>query len=110
MEITAKDQELFKLYTGGELFGGVTTGTPYDRNNPRSFNTVMRNYEPNKANTFLNGIVDLRRFSNIYLTSDNLSNFTVIGPRGQANISNRYLVSDIMEQLYTIILQNDTIT
>lgn len=88
MEITTKNQELFKLYTDGEQIDGATTVTPYDRNNPTSFNTVISNYDPNKANTFTSGMVDLRIFSNVYLTSDDVSTFTVIGPQGQANIIN----------------------
>lgn len=88
MEITSQNQESFNIYSGRELFEGVTTVTPHDTNGPNTWNALIRNYKPNKANTFAGGIIDLRRFSNIDLTRNHLSCFTVIGLRGQARIIN----------------------
>lgn len=64
--ITSKNQELFKIHTDTQLFGGVTTVTPYDKNNPKTFNTVISKYKQNEAGTFVSGVVDLRIVSNIY--------------------------------------------
>lgn len=52
----------------------------------KSLNMVISNYETNSGGKFISGIVDLRRFSRHYLTSDEVSHFTALGPRGQANI------------------------
>lgn len=38
---------------------------------------------------FMGGIVDLRRFSNTHLTSDNRSSCTTVGPKCQANMINK---------------------
>ena len=38
------------------------------------------------SRTFTSGIVDLRRFHNIYISSANLSSFKTLGPRGESNI------------------------
>lgn len=87
MEITTNNNELLNIRIQRELFDGVETGTPCNRNNLNTFNTVIRNYETTCVEQFISGLVDLRGCSNLYLTIGNLSNFTVMGPRGQANVS-----------------------
>lgn len=89
MAIPAKNTESFNIYTDRELVGGVTTVTPYDKINPNSFNAVISQYEPSKANTLISGVVDLRRFTNMCLKSDSASMFTGIGPRGQADVTKK---------------------
>lgn len=67
MEMTTKNKDLSQLSTDRELFEGVITVTPYDKNNPKSFNTVISNCEQNKADTFISGIVDLRGFLSMHV-------------------------------------------
>lgn len=78
MEITTKNKELFKIYTDRELVDGVLMHNPYDIDHPKTCRAVIRNYEPHYADKLTSGIVGLRRFTNIDLTRDSLSKFTVI--------------------------------
>lgn len=63
MDITTKSKELFNIYTRRELFDGVLTHIPYDRNNPKSSNTGISNYKPNDADKLTSGVADLSRCS-----------------------------------------------
>ena len=45
------------------------------------------------SRTFTSGIVDLRRFHNIYISSANLSSFKTLGPRGESNITKKVPVT-----------------
>ena len=78
-----------KLFTDEELKGlSLWSGESYNPSNLMSGNEVLGNYTTQQytSTTFQSGIVDLRRFHNIYLSSANLSNFNTLGPRGESNI------------------------
>jgi hypothetical protein len=53
-----------------------------------SANEVLGNYttQSETGPLFKSGIVDLRRYHNVYISSGNLSSFKTLGPRGESNI------------------------
>ena len=89
LSITAEPQSEVKLFTDVELIGiNDWSGPAYDASNVMSANEVLGNYTTQvfTSTTFKSGIVDLRRFHNLYMTSANLSSFQTLGPRGESNI------------------------
>ena len=93
-----------KIFTDEELKGlSDWSGVSYNPSNLMSTNEVLGNYQTQQytSKTFQSGIVDLRRFHNIYLSSANLSNFNTLGPRGESNIIKKIPVTT--EYGFTII-------
>ena len=104
ISIESESQSEIKLFTDDELKGlNFWSGVPYNATNLRSANEVLGNYttQINTEQTFQSGIVDLRRFHNIYISSPNLSNFNTLGPRGESNIIKKVPVNT--EYGFTII-------
>ena len=68
----------------------------------RSANEVIGNYiTRSPVTSFETGIVDLRRYHNIYISSPNLSSFSTLGPRGEGSIIKKIPVTT--EYGFTII-------
>ena len=78
LSITAEPQSELKLFTDDELKGANDwTGPAFSSSDLRSANEILGNYTAQSmtSRTFTSGIVDLRRFHNIYISSANLSSF-----------------------------------
>ena len=76
LSITAEPQREVKLFTDDELKGANDwTGPAFSSSDLRSPNEILGNYTAQSITTqsFTSGIVDLRRFHNIYTSSANLS-------------------------------------
>lgn len=69
-----------------ELLNPNSPSFDYTRSDPKSVNTVVSKHRIIEVGKFVSGIVDLRRYSNIYSTSANLGNLQTRGPTGQCNI------------------------
>jgi hypothetical protein len=88
--ITAADT--CKIFTDKELIMGspVWTGVALNINNLNSINEILTNTIPSQGATVYTGIVDLRRYHNLYISSPNISSFTSMGARGESNIIKKY--------------------
>ena len=72
-----------------------------------STHELLGNYtaQSQTARTLRSGIVDLRRFQNVYISSANLSSFKALGPRGKSNIILKFLLQlNTVLQYLTILL------
>lgn len=87
MEITTTNSSNLKIETAGALLNCANIRQPYDKTEPQSFNTMVSNHEDHSLTKLSSGIVDVRRSSNIYLTNDDRSLFTVLGPCGRQPIT-----------------------
>jgi hypothetical protein len=88
--LKASENHIIKIYTDEELnailkgesnWTGITTFSEL-----RSINDILTNTIPNQDNEIFTGLIDLRRYSNLYITSSNLSSYSVLGSNGQSNI------------------------
>lgn len=89
ISIQAESQSEIKLFTDDELKGvNDWSGPAYNPNDLMSANEILGNFttQYTTSQTFQSGIVDLRRISNVYISSANLSSFNTLGPRGECNI------------------------
>ena len=89
LSITAEPQSEVKLFTDDELKGlSDWSGPAYDPSNLMSANYLMSSYTTQfqTSQTFKSGIVDLRSFHNVCISSPNLSSFKTLGPRGETDI------------------------
>jgi hypothetical protein len=105
--ITAADT--CKIFTDKELIMGspVWTGTALNTNNLNSINEILTNTIPAQAITIYTGIVDLRRYHNLYISSPNISSFTSMGARGESNIIKKIPVtSDYGSIIYDNVVAN----
>ena len=82
------------------------SGPAFNSNDLMSANELLGNYttQSQTARTFKSGIVDLRRFHNVYISSANLSSFKTLGPRGESNLIKRFLLQQNTVLQYLIIL------
>ena len=69
------------------------TGSAYDTLDLKSMNEMLNNMVSNYGPSVSTGLIDLRRHFNLYLSSSTLSNYTVLGPRGECNIVKKTLVT-----------------
>ena len=82
LSITAESQNELRLFTDDGLKGANDwTGPACNSSDLRSANELLGNYTalPMTAQAFKSGIVDLRRFHNVYMNSANLSSFKTLG-------------------------------
>ena len=89
LSTTAESQSELNLFIDDELKGiNDWSGPAFTSNDLMSANELLGNYTAQSltAQTFKSGIVDLRRFHNVYIFSANLSSFKTLGPRGASNI------------------------
>ena len=80
-----------KLFTDEELtqssIYNIWEGSTCNNQQLRPANEVIGNYiTRSPVTSFETGIVDLRRYHNIYISSPNLSSFSTLGPRGGGSI------------------------
>jgi hypothetical protein len=71
------------------VFGTGVFSVSYDESKLKlSITAELCNYtaQSQTARTFKSGIVDLRRFHDVYISSANLSSFQTLGSRGESNI------------------------
>ena len=85
-----------KLFTDEELtqssIYNIWEGPTFNNQQLRSANEVIGNYiTRTPVTSFETGIVDLRRYHNIYISSPNLSSFSTLGPRGEGSIIKKFL-------------------
>ena len=95
-----------KLFTDEELtqssIYNIWDGPTFNNQQLRSANEVIGNYiTRTPVTSFETGIVDLRRYHNIYISSPNLSSFSTLGPRGEGSIIKKIPVTT--EYGFTII-------
>ncbi len=103
---TTKDK--VKIFTDKEIYYSTDWDGPnFDHNNLQSANGIITNVTPQYAQNILTGIVDLRRYHNIYISSSNLSSFTTLGPLGQNNIIKKVpITSDYGSVIYDNVVAN----
>ena len=105
LTISENTGKTVKLFTDQELQSansGGWTGTGFASGDLRSMNELVGNYTAKQpAASFETGIVDLRRYHNIYISSPNLSSFSTLGPRGEGSIIKKIPVTT--EYGFTII-------
>ena len=105
LTITENTGKSVKLFTDQELKSanaGGWTGVGFNASNLQSINELVGNYTAKQhATSFETGIVDLRRYHNIYISSPNLSSFSTLGPRGEGSIIKKIPVTT--EYGFTII-------
>ena len=92
LSITAESQSEFRTFTDDEhKCLNDWSGPAFNSNDLMSANELLGNYtaQSQTARTFKSGIVDLRRFRNVYMSSASLFSFTTLGPRGESNIIKR---------------------
>jgi hypothetical protein len=97
-----------KIFTDKELiYGDDWEGTALNTNNLNSINEILTNTIPAQAITIYTGIVDLRRYHNLYISSPNISSFTSMGARGESNIIKKIPVtSDYGSIIYDNVVAN----
>ena len=104
---TAEAQSGLKLFTDDELKGANDwSGPAFNSSDLRSAKELSGNYiaQSQIARTFKSGIVDLKRFHNVYISYANLSSFKTLGPRGESNIIKKFLLQQNTGFQYLIIL------
>ena len=84
---TAANTQL-KIFTDAELASGTGgwTGPAYDATDLKSINEVLTIFEPQQANPFKTGIINLARYRNLYISCPTLSDYSTISPSGNYNI------------------------
>ena len=71
----------FVIFTDDSLkTGALGFSVPYDNDNPKSFNDLLRNTGiSTDSSTFTSGFIDLQSVHNIYISSPNLGSHDTIG-------------------------------
>ena len=85
---TGKEVKLFtdEALTQSSIYN-IWEGPTFNNRDLRSANEVIGNYiTRTPVTSFETGIVDLRRYHNIYISSPNLSSFSTLGPRGEGSV------------------------
>ena len=86
-----------RFFTDSELVTGTEWtdygGPAYDKSNLNSANEVFSIFEPQQANIYNTGIVNLMRYRSLYLTYPSLSNFSTLSPNGSSNVIKKIPVS-----------------
>ena len=82
----------FRVYTNKDLKSRFGTA------DPKSTNDILQNHDSNSPvyhqdKTFVSGFLNLLAIRNLYLTSPNLSSYTTLGSKGEANIIKKVPVS-----------------
>jgi len=86
-KISSSDaNKTIRLFTDSELISGVTFGQTYSASDLRSANEVLTIFEPQQANPYFTGIVNLARYRNLYISCTTLSDYSTISPSGNYNI------------------------
>jgi len=103
------DKHLKKIYENN--YNEWDPAQPYDPNHLKSANDILSiNYldvEETANNPFYTGLIDLRRYHNLYITSPNLSSFTTLAPRGLSTVIKKVPVtSDYGTILYDNVVSN----
>ena len=94
LTISCSTLNSFYIYTDYELstqLDGQWNGDTYSSSSPFSCNAILNSTYTksplfNPANPYTSGSLEMLAFRNIYLASPNLSSFTTMGARGEANI------------------------
>lgn len=96
----------FKIFTDDELKNTNNwSGDAYNTDNLLSANEIITNTVPYQGTVVRTGLIDLRRYHNIYITSPNLASFSTLGPRGEGNIIKKVpVVSDYGSIIYNNIV------
>ena len=94
LTISCLSPNTFSIYTDTDLSTKVNnawTGSSYASSSPPSCNDILNSMYSNSpqftsTSSYTSGSLQMLAFRNIYLTSPNLSTFTTLGARGEANI------------------------
>ena len=94
LTISCTSPNTFYIFTDADLSTEVNntwTGSSYSTSAPFSCNDILNSMYSNSpqfssTSPYTSGSLQMLAFRNIYLTSPNLSSFTTIGARGEANI------------------------
>ena len=98
-----------KIYTDGELTDPNLDwhGAPFSPTDLKSANEIFTNSVKKEGQEITTGIIDLRRYHNIYMSSMNLSSFTTMGARGENNIIKKIPVTvDYGNIIYDNVVAN----
>jgi hypothetical protein len=88
-KLTVEDGYTLKLLTDDEVMQIINNEISWlgpEIKEVKSCNDIITNTIPNKAKEIFTGMIDLRRYSNLFITSSNLSAFSTLGPQGESNI------------------------
>ena len=99
--ITCTNPNVFQIFTDKDLATFVNntwTGSSYSASTPFSCNDILNSTftnspQFNSTSSYTSGSLEMLAFRNLYLTSPNLSSFTTMGARGEANIIKKIPVS-----------------
>ena len=94
LTISCTTLNTFYIYTDNDLatkVNGFWNGASYSASTPFSCNDILNSTFDNSPlfdsnNPYTSGALEMLAFRNIYLSSPNLSSFSTIGARGEANI------------------------
>ena len=107
LSITAESQSELNIFTDNELKGiNDWSGPAFNSNDLMSANEILGNYtsQSQTARTFKSGIVDLKRFHNVCMSSAKRPLFKALGPRGESNIIKSIQLQQALALQYLIIL------
>ena len=103
----------FKILTDDELttgLNGTWTGFAYNTASPTSCNDIITNRTNNfcsPINPFISGCLNLQGFRSVYISSSSLTNFNVLGSRGEQNIIKKVVTSSDFGYLIVDNLTSD---
>jgi hypothetical protein len=97
-----------KIFTDEEIKneGHGWTGPLYDKDNLNSANEILTNVVPQNASSINTGLIDLRRYHNLYITSPNISSFSTLSPSGLTVIKKVPVTSDYGTIIYDNVVSN----
>jgi hypothetical protein len=82
------------------------TGPDYDYQNLHSANEIFTNLIPQNASSINTGLIDLRRYHNLYISSPNISSFNTLAPHGLTVIKKVPVTSDYGTIIYDNVVSN----
>jgi hypothetical protein len=82
------------------------TGPDYDYKNLHSANEILTNIVPQQGPSITTGLIDLRRYHNLYITSPNISSFSTLSPTGLTVIKKVPVTSDYGTIIYDNVVSN----
>jgi hypothetical protein len=99
ISITIQAGKTFKILTDAELatqLNGAWTGPSYNPSQPNSCNDIITNRTPytnTNSTPWTSGMLNLQGFRAVYISSSTITNYNVLGPRGETNIIKKVLTS-----------------
>jgi len=103
LKILASEGVMFRIPSDEELLGKIPTTQPWQASNlsgdyTNSINGILRNHGISQQHDhdymYESGFLNFFNFNTLYLSSNDLGNFQVIGPNGSENIIKKIAVNE----------------